>query len=428
MAFFSLLVILIISNIVYVIGFLAAQIPTKSPQHFFLGFNSGFLTFNLRNVKFTLGTYIPIIGFARIYCVDNLGKKQLFYPWQVGNSSLFQRLLLTYSGVLTLFAFGVMLSIISVYTSSHQYIPKDEVIKHGIYPSAQARMVGFLPGDKVMAVNGTDYDDFVELVRSEVILSPKTYYTILRKGEEFNLSLNESIAKSLQRHELFLSINAPFSVGKVLAESPAENAGILPGDKVVKINGYPIVSFQEMNSYFESDDDGQVMLEIQRGDNFEQKLEKNLALNESKKIGISIEQKIAYKTKVYSFLESFKLGISRFWSTTMVQFKMPGRTLGVFAGQERKTLSGPISMSAFGSFSFSRFASLTSMYMALSVALNFLPLPKSAMLEVIPLGYEAVRKKRFSYKTFRRIRQIGIALLIVLLVWQIVSDITKLFL
>jgi regulator of sigma E protease len=223
-------------------------------------------------------------------------------------------------------------------------------------------------------------------------------------------------------------VNSPFSVGKILPESPAENAGILSGDKILKVNGHPITSFQEMNSYFESDEDREVVLELQREGNAGQKFEKTIVLDQFNKIGISVDQKIDYKVKVYSLPESLKLGVTRFWSSIIVQFKVLGRTLGLLVGQKKKTLSGPIGISAaFGSFSFSRLASLTSLYIALVIMLNLLPLPKSAMLEVIPLGYEALTRKPFSYNSFRIIRKTSIAFLFALMMWQFVIDIVRLF-
>lgn len=427
MGSFSLLLILVLLNIVYIIGFLGAQALRKSRQHYFLGFNPGFLTISFREVKLTLGVYIPIIGLARIYCVDNSGRKHLFYPWQFSSTSVSKRLLLTYSGVLAMFVFGIILSTIAVYISKDQYIPKDEVIKYGIYPSHQAQTVGFLPGDKVIALNGKDYSDFAELVRPETILSEQTTYTVLRQGKELVLALPDVSKQSLQQHELFLTINSPFSVGNVLPESPAEKAGILSGDLILKVNGQSIKSFQEMNSHFESDDDGEVLLEIQRGNNSEQKLERIVTLSPPKKIGISINQMIEYKVRSYSFSESFKLGFPRFWSSIVVQFKIFGRMFGLLIGEERRTLSGPIGISAaFGSLNFSWFLSFTSIYIAFVISLNFLPLPKSALLEVMPLAYEAVKRKPLSYKSFRMIRRISIVLLSALITWQLFSDIIKL--
>jgi regulator of sigma E protease len=426
MEFFFLLLLFILLNVIYTIGFLGAHVLRKSPQHFFLGFDPAFFTFSCRNVKFTLGIYIPIIGLSRIYSCDTAGKKQLFYPWQLQRTSVIQRLFLTYSGVATLFVFGVLAAIFSVYSSSEQYIAKGEVMKYGVYPSAQARTVGFLPGDKVIAVNGKDYNDFTELIRPEIIYSLQTNYTILRNGQKLILPLTNASSQNSPPQELFLSINAPFAVKIVLPGSPAENAGILPNDRIVKVNGYPVTSFQEMNAYFESDEDGEVMLGIQRGDSSDATFEKSLVLNEYTKIGVSIEQKIDYHTKEYSLAESCRLGARRFWSSLVVQFKILGRMLGV---EDEKKLSGPIGISAaFGNtFSFSRFISFTSLYITFIIMLNFLPLPKSAMLEVLPLSYEAVRRRALSYKSFRRIRQISIALLLLIMVVQVVSDIVMLF-
>lgn len=427
MAFFSLLVVLVVLNIIYVIGFLGVQVLMKSTQNYFLGFNPGFATFTLRGIKFNLGLYIPVIGLARIYCVDHEGTKRLFYPWQTFNTSLTKRLFLTYSGVLALIVFGVMLSIVIVYTSKNQYIPKEQVIKYGIYPSQQARSAGFLPGDKIIAINGTDYSDFYELVRPEIFHAEQTTYTILREGRQLVISLSDSSVQRLPMDESFLTINSPFSVGKILPESPADNAGILSGDKILKVNGNPITSFQEMNAYFESDDDGEVVLEILRGNDGQKTFERTVALNEYNRIGIFIAQRIEYKVKEYSFFESFKFGVGRFWNTTIVQFKVLARTLGISGRGKKEALSGPIGIAAaFGSFSFSWYASATSAYIAYIIMLNLLPLPKSAMLEVIPLGYEAVTKKPFSYKSFRRIRQISIVFLVALMIWQFVSDMVKL--
>jgi regulator of sigma E protease len=428
MVFFPILLLTIL-NIIYVVGFLAAVVLRKSTEgeHYFLGFNPRLLLFRCRKVKFTLGIYIPIIGLARIYSVDEAGKKQLFYPWQLAHASVTQRLLLTYSGVASLFVFGVLMSILSVYTSSEQYIPKEEVIKHGIYPSPQARTVGFLPGDKVIAVNGKDYNDFAELLARETSDTPQTSYTILRDGRQLILSLAKVSGQSVPTDQLFLSVNAPFSIGGVVPGSPAQNAGLLPRDRVNKINGYPITSFQEMNAYLESDEDGEITLEIQRADNSQPTFERTLVLNEYRKIGIWVQQEIEYQTKMYSFAESAKLGTVRFGSDVIRQFKSFGGIMG--PGQGEKKVSGPIGISgAFGTtFSFSRFASLTSMYITFIIALNFLPLPKSAMLEVIPLAYEAVKRKSLAYKSFRRIRQISIGLLALMIVWQMVSDIMMLF-
>lgn len=428
MAFLSLLAVLVVLNIVYVIGFLGAQVLRKSPQHYFLGFNPGLATFSLREVKFSLGLYIPLIGLARIYSVDDRGAKQLFYPWQVRNTSLSKRLLLTYSGVLALAVFGIMLSIVGVYTSKDQYIPKEQVMKYGIYPSQQARAIGFLPGDKITALNGKDYSDFYELVHPETILSPQTNYTVLRQGQQLTISTTDSSIQTLAPHELLFSINSPFSIESVSPGSPAESAGILSGDRIIKVNNHPITSFQEMNAYFESDEDGEVVLDISRGDKERQTFQRTVVLNEYNKIGVFIAQEIEYKFKEYSLLESVKLGLVRFWSSTVVQFKAFARTLGIFVGQEKKTLSGPIGIAAaFGSFSFLRLVNFTSFYISFVIMLNLLPLPKSAMLEVIPIGYETLTRKPFSYRLFRRIRRISIVLLIALMLWQLVGDILLLF-
>ena len=428
MSFLLLLAVLVVLNVIYVIGFLGAQVLRNSPQHYFLGFRSSFFSFTIRKVKFDVALYIPLIGFSRIYTLDSSGKKHLFYPWQAFDVPLLKRLLLTYSGVLALFFFGVVLSIFGVYTSTERYIPKEEVIRHGIYPSQQAREAGFRTGDKVVAINGKDYSDYSELIRPEIIHSENTEYTIQRNGQQLVISIDKSFVESLPLEEPFLEINSSFTVRVVQSGSPAEDAGIETGDRIVKVNGSVIQGFPEMKSYFKSDDDGEVVLEIKRGTNADPGFEKTIKLDESRRMGISVVEEVEYSERTYSLIQSIPIGIARFWSRIGVQLDAVRRIISVSSGRARQTVSGPMGIAAaFGSVTFSWIASVTSAYIGFVVLLNLLPLPKSAMLEVFPLGYEAVTGKRLSYKTFEIIRQISIVLLIALWVWQFVSELFSLF-
>lgn len=424
MAFLFGLAIIILLNIIYTIGFLAAQIMTKAHrQHYFLGFNPGLFTFRLRKIKFILGIYIPVFGLSRIYYINDNREKQICYPWQFTNASILQRLFVTYSGVLSLFVFGIMLAIIAVYTSEERYIPKEEVNRHGIYPSEKAREFGFQPGDQILALNGNDYQDFYELIKPEIVHSPETYYTILREGQQIGIFLHE-IEPALAKREMFLSLNAPFSVGKVMSGSSAENAGILQGDKIVKVNGQTVVCYQELRSLFQSDEDNEVLLEINREENLSRRtFEKVVPLNLDKAIGIFIDEDIQYKTRAYSLLQSVSVGIKQFSTNLLNQVETIRGILGLsFSGRDEK-LSGPIRTSlAFGEYNVNWWMSFIYLYIGYVIMLNFLPLPKSAMLEVIPLGYELLRRKPLTYESFRLLRKTGFVFLLLLMMWQFVRD------
>lgn len=94
-----------------------------------------------------------------IYTVTNDGQR-MKYPWEFFGQSIFRRFVATPGG-----AIGLMVSAILIFTAQTYFLPdyiisKEEVNKHGIEPSQWARQSGFVSGDKILAVNGKDYEAF----------------------------------------------------------------------------------------------------------------------------------------------------------------------------------------------------------------------------------------------------------------------------
>jgi regulator of sigma E protease len=430
MALLYFLGTLVILNIVYTIGFLSAKILTNAcHQHYLIGYKPSLITFSIRKIKISLGLYIPIIGLSRIYRFENLEKEQSLYPWQFHDVSILKRLFVTYSGVLSLFVFGSIMSMLGVYTSRERYIPKEEVNKYGVYPSEEARALGFQTGDKIIALNGRDYDDFFDLNQPDVIESPETYYTILRGEKTLTIRLHDFAPVAFSITGLFLELNVPFWVNNVVAGSPAANAEIYKGDKIVKVDGNRIVKTREMNEYLQLDTDGQVLLEIERGEGVAfRRLEKVVQLKSNRKLGISIDERIHYKIREYSVLRSICLGAQRFCSSVGSWIKAIVTIVGMNLPGAESRLSGPMNISsAIEGESLNWFIYVICKYASLTIFMNFLPSPKSALLEIIPLGYEALTRKHFAYKSFRIVQLISIWLFVLLIIWQFVIDLAKLF-
>jgi regulator of sigma E protease len=423
---FYLLLTLAVLNIVYNLFYISALIFSGvHHSHYLLGYGSGFFTITIRGVTITIGSYIPMIGLSRIYRIENGERHDSFYAWQFHHASKGKRLLVTYSGVIGLLLFSLLVAIAAIYTSSEQYISKDEVNKYGLYPSPAAKAAGFKKGDRILELNGKNVESFYELNQPDVITSQEALYKVLRGDKDTLISLRDIDASSLPTDQYFLEINAPFVVGRVEPASPAEQAGIVRGDRIAKVNGNTIIKHRDMNELFRSDDDGEVSLEVERiNEGNPERFFKNVRLNDERRLGIYVEEKITYETKRYSLGNSVALGAEQVWQTLAEQVRGWSRLTGGMKRQVR----GPIRISSvFGaSLNLNRFFLYLSIFATGVVFLNFLPFPKSALLEVIPLGYEAITRKHFSYKSFRRIRTIAICLVVAVMLWQLVSDIMKL--
>lgn len=415
----------VILNVIYLLGFFLFSITLKTAEvHYFLGFNPCLFSFNIKNTKFSIGLYIPIVGLARIYSVINGEKLRARYPWEFFNVSVPKRILATLGGAVFLFISGILIFISVTYFQKESIISKEEMNKHGIYPSAWAKEIGFQRGDKILSINGKDFTNFYELYSPEVLTNPDSYYTIGRDGKEIDLKINGALEKLNTRNEYFILLDVPFEIMTVMPGQPADLAGIIPGDQIKKVNGKGIVKINDMMEAFAEDADGQVDLEIERKENNETKiLMRSVTLNHEKKIGVQPKELIEYTIKENTLLEAVQKGTDRALSSLVVNIKASIKLTGGELNSRRK-LSGPISITPVNNFYFWTLTGFNAMWYAFW---NLLPLPKSALWELIALGYEGIFRKKYSLKLFHATTTLSWIFLGALFVLIIVNDIIKLF-
>jgi regulator of sigma E protease len=416
------LLYIVILNVVYVFGYFLFAILLKVKEaHYFLGSGNQLFSFRIANTQFSVGRYIPIVGLANIYTIIDGTRQRTKYPWEFFEQSIGRRLMVTLGGAVAVFVFGLLTSIVVTYVTTEKIITKEEVNRYGIYPSPQAREWGFEKGDKIVAINGKDYDDYTDLISPDEIVNPNIYYTVERNGKKMDIKPAKLMETFSYRDQLFISLYAPFEVDIVKPKSAAEAAGILPGDKITMVNGQPIVKFTEMNDAFKNDEDGMVSLELQRvGPDSIKTWIVNVELDSEKKIGLVAKELIQYTERKNTLFEAIQKGTYRSFSWMSSNFR------GVFkaiTGQLNavKSPGGPIRISATEN-TFWSFAGALGMWYALW---NLLPLPKAAFWEIIALVYERVTGRKYSYSTFQKTLILSWVIPIGLMIWMFTSDIRK---
>jgi regulator of sigma E protease len=411
----------IILNLIHLLGFFFASLALKVTEtNYFLGFNPCLFSFHVRGTKFSIGLYIPIVGLARVYTVVNGEKQRAKYPWEFFNQSLRARFLATMSGPVLLLIFGLLIFIGLNYFVSEPFISKAEVNRHGIYPSNWAKASGFQRGDKIIAVNGKDYEQFSDLINPNVLI-PGSHYKVSRNGKESIITIKEADPVS-QHKQLFVSLLVPFEVQSVMPGYPADEAGIVAGDRIVKVNGNSIIKFDEMVNEFAADEDGNVSLDIQRKENGSVKtLPINVALNSERKIGIFPKELIDYTTRERTLSEAIPNGVYAAFTSLSTNIRALIRAVsGTLAPT---TLGGPIRITSASEIIFWKILGEFAMFYA---AWNLFPLPKSAFWEMIALGYTGITKARYSYTTFKRSLNAAWIIAILFILWTFVNDVISL--
>ena len=222
-------------------------------------------------------------------------------------------------------------------------------------------------------------------------------------------------------------------VSKLQDEMPAKKIGILPGDRIVKIDDSYISSWKDMTSIIHANPQKELNIEVDRAGNNEQfKVFTTFTLIPNKgkidTIGIiGISPQFFYEKP--NLIESSFVGLDR----TIASFNLIISSIGMlFSGSASVSdLGGPIMIAQLagqtaeaGLVPFFTFMALLSVNLAF---LNILPIPGLDGGHIFIHLIEGIIRRPLTINTRMVIQQIGMAFLLVLMFTVIFSDITRLF-
>ena len=72
---------------------------------------------------------------------------------------------------------GIIAFVILTYNQGETYIPSQYSKEYGVVANEIAQEVGFQTGDKVLLVNGADYERFSDITSGETLLNSEGYWT-----------------------------------------------------------------------------------------------------------------------------------------------------------------------------------------------------------------------------------------------------------
>ena len=300
-----------------------------------------------------------------------------------------------------------------------------------VVPNSPADSIGLLKNDKILAVNEKPVNNWGEL-RSQIFIYSAGIdvdFKIERNGEIIHINALRSKIPDLEKNEMFLiPSGVKPAVAAVLANSPAEKAGLKAGDIFLKLNGIELYSPKQTTKIISSNKNVSLPLVIQRD-----KDTLNLAVTpgDDSMIGIQITRvftgQIEYET--FGFFASFYQGGLDIVKMTNLTFNMFSKVINgdVAFG---KVFGGPVKIAQFaaqsandGILSFLVFLALLSLSLAI---LNILPFPVLDGGHLIIILIEGIFKREIPIKIKIAIQNVGFAILLLLMAFIIYSDIINL--
>lgn len=423
---------------------LAAKLFGMRVEKFSIGFPPKIFGVRWGETEYSIGA-IPLGGFVKISgmideSLDTASMNEEPQPWEFRAKPAWQRLIVMMGGIIVNVITGIVIFIIMAYNFGDTYIPKEEVLKHGIVAYDLGEEIGLQTGDKILQVNGHDYEKFEDLTSPDVFLADKTSYTVKRDAETFDVSIPGNFIENFSEKSSarqFIDIRTPFEVEEVTEDSPAEKAGLQKGDKITAVNGQPITYFDEFQTILEENAGKPISLQVVRSSdasarrpNIENPISQTLELtatpDEDGLMGFYWTPLIDEAHIDYSLGQSVTEGTEQAFEAVWVNILAFGK---IFKGElsASKSVSGPIGIAQIfgGTWNWSRFWGLTALLSMVLAFMNFLPIPALDGGHVMFLLYEIVSGRKPSDQFLEGAQKVGMVLLLSLMVFVIFNDIFK---
>jgi regulator of sigma E protease len=417
----------------------AAKVFGMRVEQYYIGFPPKIMGFRYGETEYNLGA-IPLGGFVKISGMvdESLDTEKLSEEpkeWEFRAKPAWQRLIVMMGGIIVNVVTGIIIFILLTYSYGDTYRPREEVIKYGIVAHELGQDIGLQTGDKILEVNGSEYQSFSDLVGPDVLLEDSSYYTVDRNGEIVKVPIPGDLLDKLSDREAaanFIEPRIPYEVFEVVKGSNAEDAGLQAGDQIVSVNGEQVTYFDELQSILQEKAGETVDLSIIRkeGDGVENTMGQPMTLTaqvtEDGTIGFRPRSLMNIAYKEYTFAEAVPKGTDEAFNVVWVNIKALGK---IFSGEvsASKSLSGPIGIAQIfgGTWDWQRFWRITGLLSMVLAFMNFLPIPALDGGHVAFLSYEIISGNRPSDKFLEGAQKVGMVILLSLMTFAIFNDIFK---
>lgn len=411
--------------------FLAARAFGIRVEKFYLFFdawNFKLFSFKIGETEYGMG-WLPLGGYVKIAGMidESMDKEQLnkpVEPYEFRAKPAWQRLIVMIGGVTVNLILGIIIFAFILLKYEKEYLPVSQVNSDGVYASVAGLDAGFKSGDKVIAINGDEVTRFKDVQSLRNLFG--SVYTVERDGQKMDVTIPDdfykSEAKSVRNRFLDASNFMPV-IDSVLPGFPAAKAGLEKRDKMLSLNGAPIISYGAFrDSILETAGDTAFLTVLRGSDTATLKI----AVDSMGFIGITA--KIPYNGEKYTFGSAMRFGFSDAMDMLVINVKGLGK---VFSGKEKATdsIQGPIGIARiYGSqWVWSKFWFITGLLSLVLAFMNILPIPALDGGHVVFLFWEIISGKKPSDKFLEYAQIVGMVILFGIMAFAVGNDILKLF-
>lgn len=268
--------------------FLAARHYGLKVERFSIGFGPKLIAWKRNGVEYRISLF-PFGGYVALPELSDMGRLE-------GGSGQGKALRpsIPYGTKVVVLAMGAIFNIIFAFvlsvvlwgvgqpssepaqTTTLGYVPEELIVKEGVTAPGPAFLAGLKPGDKIISVDDYTVENFTQIqqylmtgtgrskdgrpmaeVRVERNRSTQTF-TVYPELVEINPSSGDKVRMA------GIGPSYRLVVGSVAPNSPAQKAGVLPGDQVISVEGSTVYHVMDINKHLEGGAGDPVGLTLKR--------------------------------------------------------------------------------------------------------------------------------------------------------------------
>ncbi|WP_417318035.1 RIP metalloprotease RseP [Emcibacter sp.] len=346
---------------------------------------------------------------------------------------LYQRAAIVFAGPFVNLLFAVLILASFFAFLGRPYIPP---VVDKVVVDSPAEKAGFMPGDEIVSMDGDKVDSFRDVLLNEIMnVGTEIEVEILRNGVPLTLRV---MPEFIDAKDMFgdpvklphMGLSHNILIGAVSSGSPAEQAGLKPGDRLETVNGQSITSYRFLQNTIREHDGRPITIGVVRNG-------QELTFEVTPRMQTFTDNGEERTAPIIGIVRAFDMQIremgifASLWEAVIETGNIIERSfLGLWqiisGDRSTKELGGPIKIAQIVSVSVEEgILSYINIIAMISINLgiiNLLPIPMLDGGHLLFYGFEAALGRKLSERTQEFGFRIGLVIILGLMIFATMND------